>query len=161
MLKCSIIGNIGSDPDMRYTAAGKPRLQFNVASNTRTRNASGEYEESVEWVRVTILGQRAEALAQHLVRGVRVYVDGRLESRPWIDRSNAPRAGLELLADSVEFVSSKRAPDLDLSELDNGPIRASVADERRTPVSAGARSGAQYATGSDDVDLEDLGDPPF
>src|SRR3954468_151804 len=129
MLKASIVGNIGSDPELRYTAEGKPRLTFNVASNGRMKNTAGEWIESVEWVRVTILGQRAEALSQHLTRGVRVYVDGRLESRPWIDRSKNPRAGLELLADSIEFVSSRRAPDFDVSELDDGPIGASVASE--------------------------------
>jgi len=137
MLKGQIIGNIGSDPELRYSANGSPFLRFNVASNGRTRDASGEWVDRTEWVRVTVFGARAEALSQHLARGARVYVDGKLESRPWVDRSNEPRAGLELAADSVEFVGRRQAED---------------GQDRRGPVAAGAR----YATASDDVDLEDL-----
>ena len=136
ILKAQIIGNIGSDPEMRYSAAGAPFLRFNVASNGRTRDTSGEWQETTEWVRVTVFGQRAEALSEHLTRGSRVHVDGRLETRPWVDRSNNPKAGLELMAESVEFASSRPA----------------VPDERRTPVAAGAG----YATGSTDVDLENV-----
>lgn len=137
MLKCSIVGNIGSDPEIRYTAEGKPRLTFSVASNGRTRTPSGEWEDRTEWVRCAILGPRAESLSTYLTRGVRVYVDGKLEARPWIDRSNQPRAGLELFVDTVEFVSSRERDD---------------DQDRRQPVAAGSR----YATGSNDADLEDL-----
>ena len=120
MLKCQIIGNIGGDPDLRYTANGQARLSFTVASNGRTRNAAGEWVESTEWVRCTVFGQRAEALGQRLTRGTRVYC--------------------------------RRGPDVDISDLDDGPIRVSSADERRQPVAAGSR----YATGADDVDLDGL-----
>lgn len=137
MLKLVVVGNLGSDPDLRYNASGSPFLRFNIASNGRTRNASGEWQDSTEWIRVTITGARAEKLAEYLKRGVRVYVDGRLETRPWIDRSNEPKAGLELLADSIEFVSSR--------PRDEGR-------QDRQPVASGSR----YATGSDDADLEDL-----
>ena len=118
-------------------AGGSPMLQFNVASNGRTRNASGEYVERTEWCRVTILGARAESLSQHLMRGTRVYVDGGLETHPWIDQSNSPRPDLEILADSIEFVSSR--------QRDEG-------QQERQPVAAGAR----YATGADDADRDGL-----
>src|SRR3954451_24830492 len=140
MLKCQIVGNIGSDPEVRYTAEGKARLTFNVASNGRTRNPAGEWQDATEWVRCTVFGPRAETLSAHLVRGPRVYVDGKLESRPWLDRSNQPRAGLELIADSVEFVSSRQRDE----------------HQDRQPVGAGAR----YATGSDDFDISELEDSP-
>lgn len=137
MLKCAVVGNIGSDPEVRYTAEGKARLTFSVASNGRTRSASGEWQDHTEWVRCSIFGERAEKLSPYLVRGVRVYCDGRLEARPWIDRNNAPRAGLELIVDSVELVSSRERDDQE--------------QRQRQPVAAGAR----YQTGSDDADLED------
>lgn len=108
MLKAQIVGNVGSDPDMRYSASGSAVLRFNIASNGRTRNPDGEWVENTEWVRVTILGTRAESLSQHITRGVKLYVDGRLETRPWIDRSNEPKAGLELLADTIEFAGSRQ-----------------------------------------------------
>jgi single-strand DNA-binding protein len=135
MLKAQVIGNLGSDPQVRYTRDGTAVLSFSIASNGRTRGADGEWADSVEWVKCSIFGDRAEKLSTHLVRGLRVYCDGRLEARPWIDRANNPRAGLELMVDSIEFVSSRERE-----------------DDRRQPVAAGSR----YATGSHDADLEDV-----
>jgi single-strand DNA-binding protein len=107
MLKAMLIGNLGNDAEMRYSASGAPFLRFNVASNYRTRTPEGEWQDKTEWVRVTVTGTRTESLAQYLRKGSRVYVDGRLEARPWTDRENQARAGLEVVADSVEFMSSR------------------------------------------------------
>jgi single-strand DNA-binding protein len=126
MLKASIIGNLGADPEMRYSSGGSPFLRFNVAGNYRARSESGEWQDRTEWVRVTVFGQRAESLNQHLRKGTRVFVSGRLEARPWTDREGHVRAGLDVVADDVEFVS-QRAPDFDTSDL---PARASVTSER-------------------------------
>src|SRR3954471_6292984 len=107
MLKATIIGNLGNDPDMRYSASGSPLLRFNVASNYRTRTPEGEYQDKTEWVRVTVFGQRAETLSQYLKKGSRVYVEGRLEARPWTDQQGQIRPGLEVTALDVEFMSSR------------------------------------------------------
>lgn len=146
MLKASIVGNLGSDPEVRYTKDGTAVLSFTVAGNSRVRNAAGEWQDATEWVKCSIFGDRAEKLSPHLSRGLRVFVDGRLEARPWIDRGNNPRAGLELVVASIEFVSGRER-----SEDDQQPAR------RRQPVAAGAR----YATGSDDADLGELADLPY
>lgn len=106
MLKCQILGNLGGDPELRYSAQGVPMLQFNVACNYRGRSADGDQEERTEWVRVRILGTRAEALQGYLSKGQKVYCDGRLEARPWVTTANELRSGLELLADTIEFASS-------------------------------------------------------
>jgi single-strand DNA-binding protein len=107
MLKASVIGNLGSEPEMKYSASGAPFLRFNVASNYRTRSAEGQWEDKTEWVRVTVFGQRAESLSQYLKKGMRVFVDGRLEARPWTDQQGGVRAGLELIASDVEFMSAR------------------------------------------------------
>lgn len=109
MLKAMCIGNIGSDPDMKYSANGQPFLRFNVASNGRVRDQSGNWSDSTEWVRVTVFGKRAETLSTLLRKGMRVYCDGRLEARPWTDQQGTVRAGLELVASDVEFASSREA----------------------------------------------------
>lgn len=129
MLKATTIGNLGSDPEMKYAASGSPFLRMNVAANFRARNQSGEWEDKTEWVRVTVMGQRAETLAPYLKKGSRVYVEGRLEARPWTDQQGNVRAGLEIVANEVQFMSP-RAQD----------------DERSAP--------ARVATGDDG--LEDL-----
>jgi single-strand DNA-binding protein len=107
MLKATLIGNLGNDPEMRYSANGAPFLRFNVASNFRTRTPEGEWQDKTEWVRVTVTGQRAESLGQYLKKGSRVYVDGRLEARPWTDQQGQVRAGLEVVANEVQFMSSR------------------------------------------------------
>lgn len=111
MLKMSVIGNLGSDPEQRYAASGTATLRFNVAANQRTKNEAGEWADKTEWVRVTVFGQRAETLGQYLKKGTRVYVEGRLEARPWTDNAGNVRAGLELIASDVEFMSSRQQDD--------------------------------------------------
>ena len=111
MLKASVIGNLGTDPELRYSPSGAPSLRVNVASNFRARTPEGEWEDRTEWVRVIVFGQRAESLAQYLKKGMRVFVDGRLEARPWTDRENRVRAGLEIVASDIEFTSTRQADD--------------------------------------------------
>lgn len=107
MLSAQIIGNLGGDPEMRYSAGGAPFLRFNVASNFRARSESGEWQDKTEWVRVTVFGARADTLAQYLKKGTRVFVSGRLEARPWTDQQGNVRAGLEVVANDVEFMSQR------------------------------------------------------
>jgi single-strand DNA-binding protein len=139
MLKTLVIGNLGGDPEMRYTAEGKPTLTFNVASNGRTRKPDGEWQDVTTWVRVRVIGTRAETLSQHLKKGQRVYVDGRLEARPWMDRTNQPQAGLEVFANDVEFMS---------------PRQQEASDYSHPTTTANAPARQQQGQGDDD--LEDL-----
>jgi single-strand DNA-binding protein len=130
MLKGTVIGNIGSEPEMKYAASGQPMLTFSVASNYRVRGTDGEWTDRAEWVRCVIFGKRAETLAQYLHKGSRVYVDGRLEARPWENRDGQPVAGLEITASEVEFMSGRND-----------------ADQRQAPVVAGAAQGKRNDDG--------------
>lgn len=108
MLKATVIGNLGADAELKQSQGGQPLLRVNVAGNYRARNdTDGSWEERTEWVRVTLFGNRAEALAPMLTKGTRVYVEGRLEARPWTDQSGGLRAGLELVANDVEFMGAR------------------------------------------------------
>lgn len=107
MLVAQIIGNLGSDPELKYGQNGQGRLQMNVAVNQRQR-VDGEWTEKTEWCRVTVFGNRAESLANHLRKGMRVYISGRLECRPWTSQQGEIRAGLELIASDVEFMSARQ-----------------------------------------------------
>ena len=111
MLNCSAIGNLGSDPDLKYSAGGAAFLRFNLATNGRRRDAAGNWGDHTEWVRITVLGKRAESLAEHLRKGMRVYASGRLEARPWTGQSGQVNAGLELIASDVEFMSTRNEDD--------------------------------------------------
>ncbi len=137
MLKAAILGNLGNDPEMRYAASGTPTLRFNVACNGRVKDPNGEWMEETTWVRVTVFGNRAESLSQILRKGTKVYADGRLEARPWTDNGGNVRAGLELVADTVELCSPRQQDD---------------GYQQRPPTTVNR----QPQQGADDGDLESL-----
>jgi single-strand DNA-binding protein len=156
MLKASIIGNLGNDPEMRYSAGGAAFLRFYVASNFRARSPEGEWQDKTEWVRVTVFGQRAETLGQYLKKGSRVFVDGRLEARPWIDQQGQARAGLELVASDVEFMST-RADDEMRGGGGGGDYGSAPPRERSGGGAPPPRQAPQSRQDpGDDGDLEDL-----
>lgn len=107
MLHATLTGHIGNDPELKFTADAKPILRFNVASNYRERDQSGEWVDRVEWVRVTVMGPRAESLANILHKGMKITALGRLKARPWKANDDTIRAGLDILANEIEFLSPR------------------------------------------------------
>ncbi len=99
--KCMIIGNLGRDPEMRYTPNGQAVTQFTVAVNRNYKNASGDWQEETEWFRVVAWGPLAERTAEYLRKGRKVYVEGRLQTRQWEDREGQKRYTTELIAQTV------------------------------------------------------------
>lgn len=153
MLKAVLIGNLGADPELRYSAEGRPFARFNVACNYRARSQEGEWQDRTEWVRVTVFGQRAETITQYLHKGSRVYVEGRLEARPWTDQQQQIRAGLEVVASDVEFMSS-RSDDEAMGARSGAPREGVDGSPAPAPRASNPRPPA--ATQSDEADLEDL-----
>ena len=101
--KITIIGNLGTDPEMRYTPSGSAVTSFSVATNRRyTRN--GETVDETEWFRVNAWGRLAETTNQYLEKGSLVYVEGRLSSRPWQTQNGDLRAGNEIFAQELKFL---------------------------------------------------------
>jgi single-strand DNA-binding protein len=102
LCKLMIIGNLGADPEMRYTPNGRPVTQFNVAVNQSTKNQqTGEWTEATDWFRVSVWGDRAERAAESLRKGNRVFVDGRFKTREFEGRDGQKRTSLEVTADNV------------------------------------------------------------
>lgn len=105
--KCMIIGNLGRDPEMRYTANGQAVTQFTVAVNRNYRGQSGEWQEETEWFRVVAWGPLAERTAEYLRKGRKVYVEGRLQTRQWEDREGQKRYTTELIAQTVTALDAR------------------------------------------------------
>jgi single-strand DNA-binding protein len=99
--KAMIIGNLGRDPEMRYTPSGQAVTQFTVAVNHSHKDASGEWKEETEWFRVVAWGPLAERTAENLRKGRKVYVEGRLQTRNWEDKDGQKRYTTELIANQV------------------------------------------------------------
>ena len=102
--KLIIIGNVGSEPEMRFTPNGNPVTSFRVATNWRYTTSQGERREETEWFRVSVWGRQAESCNQFLSKGRRVYVEGRLRSRNWEGQDGQMRTSLEVSANRVIFL---------------------------------------------------------
>jgi len=96
LCKATIIGNLGGDPEMRYTPAGRAFTTFNVACNRTYTTPEGERREETEWFRVTAWSRLAELCNQFLSKGRRVYIEGRLSSRSWEGADGQKRFSLEI-----------------------------------------------------------------
>lgn len=109
MNKILIIGNLGSDPEMRYTPNGNPVTSFTVATNRRYRASDGENREETEWFRISAWNRLAETCNQYLQRGSKVYVEGRLSSRTYVANDGETRVSLDVNASEVRFIDSRSA----------------------------------------------------
>jgi single-strand DNA-binding protein len=109
--KCMIIGNLGRDPEMRYTPGGQAVTQFSVATNRNFRDQQGEWQSETEWFRVVVWGDRGERAAEYLRKGHKVYVEGRIQTRQWEDQSGNKRYTTELIADRVTSLERRDRED--------------------------------------------------
>ena len=105
--KVMIIGNLGADPEMRYTANGDAVTTFSVAVNRRY-TSNGEQREEVEWFRVVAWRKLAEVCSQYLSKGRQVYVEGRLQTRTWDDQEGRKHYMTELVAQEVKFLGGRQ-----------------------------------------------------
>jgi len=119
LCKAVIIGNLGSDPELRYSAAGRPFARFRVACNRNYTAPDGERREETEWFGVTAFGKTAEICNQYLHKGSRVYVEGRLSSRSWDAADGQKRFSIDITANEVQILDSRaRDGDMDQASAD-------------------------------------------
>ncbi|MEI7743514.1 MAG: single-stranded DNA-binding protein [Chloroflexota bacterium] len=106
--KAMIIGNLGRDPEMRYTPNGRPVTEFSVAvSHSRPDGNGGWVDEGTDWYRVTVWGDRAERTAEQFRKGNKVFVEGRFRTREFEGKDGQKRTALEITADNVISLDSK------------------------------------------------------
>lgn len=103
--KLTAIGNVGTDPEMRYTPSGNAVTSFNLATNRTYNTRDGERHVETEWFTVTAWSRLAETCNQFVVKGMRVYVEGRLKSSSWVANDGQTRFRNEIVAQEVKFLS--------------------------------------------------------
>ena len=103
--KAMIIGNLGDDPELRYTQSGTPVANMSIATNRRWTDDNGQKQEKTEWHKVVVFGRQAETCEQYLSKGRQVYVEGRIQTRKWEDRDGNNRYTTEIVARNVQFLS--------------------------------------------------------
>lgn len=105
--KVMLIGNLGKDPEVRYTQAGTAVASFSLATSERFKGKTGEWEEKTEWHNITLWGRLAEISGEYLSKGKTVYIEGRLQTRKWQDRDGKDRYTTEIVGDRMQMLSGK------------------------------------------------------
>jgi len=131
-----IVGNLGKDPEMRYTPSGQPVTSFSVATNRQYTNNAGETIKETIWFRVSTWGKTAETCNQFLKKGNKVLVEGRLTSDPesggpriWKTQDGQPRASFEITAGTVRFLTPRGGEPGETPTTDEGAGLVSAEDE--------------------------------
>lgn len=99
--KVILVGNLGADAEQRATAQGTTVVSFRMATTERYRDRDGQMRDDTEWHRVTLFGRVGEAIAQYLVKGKQIYLEGKLRTRQWDDKDGNKRYTTEVIGDRV------------------------------------------------------------
>ena len=141
--KIIVVGNLGGDPEMRYTPSGQAVTNFSIASNRRYTGSDGQRVDETTWFRISAWGRQAETCNQYLRRGSRVLIEGRLNPdkatggpRIWNRQDGTPAASFEVTAQSVQFLSTQAEDDqaAQPSQPVPAPANDPVSDEKEEEI---------------------------
>ncbi len=118
--KMMIIGNLGADPELRYTPSGKAVANLRVAVNHNYRDASGEWQKETQWFTVEVWDQAAERVAEQVRKGNKVYAEGRLRTREWEGNDGQKRTSVEIRADRVLSLERREPPEGGYADASRG-----------------------------------------
>jgi single-strand DNA-binding protein len=102
--KVILIGNLGADPELKYTPSNRPLCNLSLATNEVFKDKSGQRQERTEWHRITVWGEQAETCSKYLAKGRSVYVEGRLQTRSWDDKDGKKRYSTDIVGERVVFL---------------------------------------------------------
>ena len=149
--KIMLIGNLGRDPEMRYTPNGKPVTQFSVAvSHSRPDGQGGWIDDGTDWYRISVFGDRAERAADQLRKGNKVFVEGRFKTREFEGKDGEKRTSLDVISDNVISLE-RRARDED-GAFAGAPSAGGFGGPAERPGGGGTSSRPP----ADDTDIDDL-----
>lgn len=107
--KATILGNLGADPEIRYTQEGTPVASFNVATTERWTDKNGNKQESTEWHRIIVWRKLAEICGEYLKKGSKVYIEGKIQTRKYKDNNGNDRYTTEIVAKEMKMLDSVRS----------------------------------------------------
>jgi single-strand DNA-binding protein len=141
--KIIIVGNLGKEPELRYTPQGTAVCSFSVATNEKKKDKAGELQDVTTWFRVTLWNRQAENASKYLSKGSPVYIEGRLRVEEWTDRDGNNRYTLEVQGSDMQFLGGGRGSD-------DVPHDAPSEGDFAAPESAPAPRTAAAGSSSDD-----------
>lgn len=123
--KVILIGNLGKDPDIRYTAGGAAVANVTIATNESWKDKNtGEMQEKTEWHNVVFFSRLAEIVGEYLKKGSQVYIEGRLQTRKWQDKSGNDRYTTEIVANEMQMLGGRSGSGMPESRPDSSPQQA-------------------------------------
>lgn len=108
--KAILIGNLGKDPELRYTPGGVAVTNFSLATSERWKNKDGEMQESTEWHNIVAFRRLAEIAGEYLRKGSRVYIEGKIRNRSWEGKDGQKRYTTEIIADNLMMLDTRGEP---------------------------------------------------
>lgn len=105
--KAILIGNLGADPEVRYTQSGTAVANFNLATNERWKGQDGQMQDHTEWHRIVAFARLGEICGEYLSKGSKVYIEGRIQTRKWEDKDGITRYTTEIVARNMQMLDSK------------------------------------------------------
>jgi single-strand DNA-binding protein len=152
--KMMIIGNLGADPELRYTPSGKAVANLRVAVNDRVRGAGGEWQDETQWFNVELWDEAAERAAERLRKGHKVFAEGSLRSREWEGKDGQKRTSLEIKFARIQSLE-RREPG------EGGGFVAPSGEPMDAPPAVARPRGAAARPAPADVEAIDVDDIPF
>ena len=146
--KVIVVGNLGRDPEMRFTPQGTPVCTFSVATNERRKDKAGEPQDFTTWFRVTVWGKQAETVSKYLTKGRSVYVEGRMHVEEWTDKEGRQRYTLELNASDVRFIDGGQ-------NAEGIPVRQGEPTARAQAATRGGATGGGRLPSPSSEEIED------
>lgn len=134
-----VLGNLGRDPETRYTTGGDAVTNINLATSEQWKDKSGEKQEKTEWHRIVLFGRQAEVAGEYLHKGDTIYIEGRLQTRKYTDKDGVEKYATEIVGDRMQFIKTKR------EEGEGG-------GQQRAPAKAGGQTGKSRNSSHDDFD---------
>lgn len=143
--KVTLLGNLGRDPEVRYTASDMAIATVSIATTYKAK----EREPETEWHRVVFFGRLAEIAGEYLKKGSSVYVEGRLLTQKWTDKTGAERFTTEIVAEQMQMLGSKNSGDGE--SYDNPPKNEPRSSSRSAPAPSAARKPVPMDDLDDDI----------
>jgi len=155
--KVILIGNLGRDPETRYTTGGDAVTNLNIATSETWKDKAGEKQEKTEWHRVVLFGRQAEIAGEYLKKGRSVYIEGRLQTKKYTDKDGVEKYSTEIVGDRMQLLGSKDGAggggDAEFSGGGSGGARRE---------SSGAAAGSAKPAGAAKKNVDDFDDDiPF
>ena len=148
--KVILLGNLGRDPETRYTTGGDAVTNLSIATSEQWKDKSGEKQERTEWHRVVLFGRQAEIAGEYLKKGRSVYIEGRLQTRKYTDKDGVEKYSTEIVGDRMQLIGGARDGGGGDAEFSGGAPGGGGA--RRPAPSGGAPGGGGARKNTDDFD---------